>query len=389
MALNGKFISFQSIIEAVYRKAGYQQIDWGQAVEIIGETIGLIGALPAYGDITTNGINGAPVPLEVKDYRAAVPQDMVALKALRRVILEEEPTDDGSDLKISRFIPMVEATDQFYQSIRDQWNESIPVGTYNYTEYTQVETVVLQGTGGTAIITEAGDLIRTLVFNTDIKTTVEDFVAAYATDYLAKGIIITEEDENLVFTSNQSGVYFKQPVINPSTGDLFGTVTGTRNNSPVIVYGQEYKINYEAQYEYKINNGFIHTNFEDGKGFIELVYTGYVKDVHGFPMIPDDPKFVEAVRWSLIQNLDYKKWRTGQISDKVFQYSEQQRDWYVAAARSKASIPSLDKMEAIKNMFLRSIPKVNEHNSYFKYSNVPEQRYTYNSKATRPRFYHR
>ena len=98
-------------------------------------------------------------------------------------------------------------------------------------------------------------------------------------------------------------------------------------------------------------------------------------------MIPDDPKFKEAIKWSLIKFLDYKKWRVGEITDKVFQYSDQQRDWYIAAARSKASIPSIDMMESIKNMYLRSITKVDSHDRYFKYSNVAERRYTHNDRT--------
>ena len=35
MALNGNFISFQSVVESVYRRAGYQTIDWAEAIEVI------------------------------------------------------------------------------------------------------------------------------------------------------------------------------------------------------------------------------------------------------------------------------------------------------------------------------------------------------------------
>ena len=387
MALNGNYISFQSIIEAVYRKAGYQTIDWGEAMEVIAETIRLIGALPAYKDITTNGLNDNPNPLEITDYRVAIPTNMVALKAVRKVILSE--VDDGAGgttLKISRFAPMVEATDLFYQSIREQWDDGIAGGTYDYVAFTQVDTITLTGTDGTATITGAGDLTKVVTFDTDLTTTAENFVTTNAAAYLAEDIVLTSDGADLIFTSNVSGQRFTTPVITNTTEDLDGTVVSTDTNIPVIVLGQNYKVNTEAQFEYKLNDGYIYTNFETG--FIELVYTGFATDAHGFPMIPDDQRYIEAVRWSLIQHIDYKKWRVGEITDKVFQYSEQQRDWYIASARSKASIPTIDKMEAIKNMFLRSIPKVNEHDSYFKYSNVEEGRYTHNER-THPNYFRR
>ncbi len=380
MALNGNFVPFQTIIESVFREVGYQTIDWTQAMEVVGDTIGLLGVLPAYKTITTNGLNDASIPLEVTDYRVAIPSDMVELKALRRVILAEEPVDDGTDLKISKFIPMVEATDQFFQSIREQWDEVIPAGTYDYIEYKQEETITLSGTSGTASIANAGDLTKTITFDTDLTTTAENFVTTNATVYLEKDIVLTSDEDSLIFTANTSGVKFTSPTITNSTGDLTGTVSSDFDSTPVTVLSPEYKVNYEVQYEYKLDSGYIYTNFEEGTGFIELTYVAYVTDDNGLPMIPDDPKFREAIKWAIIRWLDFKKWRVGEISREVFQYSEQQRDWYIASARSKASIPSLDKMESIKNMFLRSIPNTNAHDSYFKYINVPEMRYNLNSK---------
>lgn len=386
MALNGNFIPFQTIIESVYREVGYQTIDWTQAIEVVGETIGLIGALPAYSDITTNGLNSNPIPLEVVDFRVAIPTSMVDLKAVRKVTLVEvDDGDGGTDLKISNFTEMVEATDLFYQSIREQWNEEIPSGTYDYISLTQQDTLSLTGSSGIALITGVGDLSKSVIYDIrGLTQTADTFVLTNAAEYLTKDIILTSSGEDLIFTSNEAGLPFTSPIITNTTGDLSGELTADTISTPVYVYGQEYKVNMEAQYEYKLNDGYIYTNFKEG--FIELVYTGYVVDAHGFPMIPDDPKFREAVKWALIRYLDYRKWRVGEIPRDVFQYSDQQRDWYIAAARSKASIPTIDKMESIKNMFLRSIPKVNEHSSYFKYTNVPEQRYNLNSSHYTPNY---
>jgi hypothetical protein len=383
MALSGNYISFQSIIEAVYRRAGYQTIDWAEAIEVVAETIRLIGALPAYKDITTNGLNGNPNPLEITDYRVLLPTNLVNLKAIRKVELSETSVDGGTDLEITKFYPMIEATDMFYQSIREQWDEGIAAGSYTYTALKQVEVITLSGDSGDAVITGITTLPKTISFNTDLETTAESFVTNNAAAYLVEGVVLTSSSNTLIFTVQESGVPFAQPSIANSTGDLDGVVTASSESENVIVYGPEYRANKEAGYEYKVNDGYIYTNFETG--FIEIVYTGFATDDHGFPMIPDDQRFIEAVRWSLMEHLDYKKWRTAEISDKVYQHSEQNRDWYIASARSKASIPSLDKMESIKNMFLRMIPKINEHDTYFKYSNRPEQMYIHNSRYSRKR----
>lgn len=386
MALNGNFVSFQSIVEGVYRRAGYQTVDWAEAIEVIGETIRLIGVLPAYKDVTTNGFGSNPVPLEVVDFRTALPAGFVSLKGVRKVILDEvDDGNGGTELKISRFAPMVEASDMFYQSIKEMWNDTIASGTYQYVQLTQVDTVTLTGASGTANITMAGGLTKLVTFDTDLTTTAENFVTDNAVAYAAEDITLTSDGADLIFTAAIAGTHFAQPVITNVTDDLDGTVAETPAITPVLVYGQDYKVNPEAQYEYKVNDGYIYTNFETG--YIEAVYTSFVLDAHGFPMIPDDQRFIEAVRWSLIEHIDYKKWRVGEITDKVFNHSQQQREWYIASAKNKANIPTVGEMEKMKNMFLRTIQKTDEYSNYFKYSNVPEQRYTLNSVGYNRRRY--
>lgn len=126
--------------------------------------------------------------------------------------------------------------------------------------------------------------------------------------------------------------------------------------------------------KYKLNNGYIYTNFNHG--FVEMSYKSYPVDEFGMPMIPDDQRFIEAVKWYIISNIDYKRWRITRNSadERIFNSSDRQRDWYVASARSKGHMPSLDMIESIKNMMLRSIPKLNEHKTGFKNTNIIEQR---------------
>lgn len=131
----------------------------------------------------------------------------------------------------------------------------------------------------------------------------------------------------------------------------------------------------DAAYKYKINNDVVYTDFE--KGYVNLVYKAFPTDKEGFLMVPDDEKFRSAVKHHLIYKIDYRRWRA--FPEKpglkaLLNDSEQRRDFYVAAARNKAHIPSIDKMEAIKNRMLRSIPKINEHFNGFKTLNNPEQR---------------
>lgn len=379
MALSGNFISFESIIESVFRRTGGQKIDLNEAMETIGETLRLIGVLPAFKDITTNGLNDNPIPLEVSDYRVSLPSDYVTLKAVRKVNLVDAVDDSGDPIKrIQSFSPMTYATDIFYESTANQHlDQDTTSGTYDAYSTATVYTVTLVGSSGAFEISEIGNLTKTVTFSSDLTTTASNFVTANAADYALVNLTVTSDGADIIFTEDTAGAGVT-PEISNTSGNLNATIAqDTAMDDPVIVEAPSYQLRNEYNYTYNINNSYIYTNFESG--YIELVYTGFVTDDHGFPMIPDDQRFIEAVKWSLIELIDYKKWRIGEITDKVYHDTDQKRSFYIRSAISKASVPSADQMNAIKKQMLRSIIDTEAHDSYFKYSNIGEQRYTQNT----------
>ncbi len=103
----------------------------------------------------------------------------------------------------------------------------------------QVDTVTLTGTNGTAEITGAGGLTKTVTFatggTTDLTQTAADFVTSFAADYLAEGIVLTSSAADLIFTAQSYGVAFTSPAIANLTGDLSGSVANTQAN---VLVGQ-------------------------------------------------------------------------------------------------------------------------------------------------------
>ena len=109
---------------------------------------------------------------------------------------------------------------------------------------------------------------------------------------------------------------------------------------------------------------------------------------NSFAMIPDDEKYIRAVMWEIIANLDHIKWRKNPNNTglrTIYNDSARERDWAVSSAITKGRIPTVDELEAMKNSWLRSIPKVNEHGTNFKTQNKAEARYTQNNRAWRRR----
>ena len=161
------------------------------------------------------------------------------------------------------------------------------------------------------------------------------------------------------------------------------------DNGDYIIVDQNVVIdnNYESTstiYSYKVDGMYVFTDFKDG--FVEVAYTGIPIDDEGYPLIPGDPKLLEALKYHLIFKIDWKRWRANPESPgmrALVNDSEQRRDFYVGAARNKAHIPTIDKMEAIKNQWLRTIPRINEHANGFDTLDVQEQRYNELSRPTR------
>jgi hypothetical protein len=94
----------------------------------------------------------------------------------------------------------------------------------------QVDTVTLIGTSGTAQITGAGGLTKTVSWATDLTTTASNFVTANASAYSAVGIVLTSVGPALIFTAAVAGTGFVHAVITNLTGDLNGTVVWTTPN---------------------------------------------------------------------------------------------------------------------------------------------------------------
>lgn len=117
------------------------------------------------------------------------------------------------------------------------------------------------------------------------------------------------------------------------------------------------------QYQYKVENGYIYTEFPECK--LEIAYKTYPIDAEGFPMIPEDIYFIKAVRSFIIMKLDKKQWRKGLLPENIYRDSEQ--DYYFCAAQAKghAALPDLDMLEKIRRFSALLVSDTNGFNKSF------------------------
>lgn len=117
-------------------------------------------------------------------------------------------------------------------------------------------------------------------------------------------------------------------------------------------------------YTFDINDNYITLNVEEAT--VCIAYQAMPLDENGFPMIPDNEIYKEAIVAYLTFKLDRKLWRVGKITDKVFQHSEREWLWYVGAALAEGRRPNLDKMEQIKKQFVKLLPSIDQSRVFYK-----------------------
>lgn len=136
-----------------------------------------------------------------------------------------------------------------------------------------------------------------------------------------------------------------------------------------------------SSYTYTVNDDYIMTSFKEG--FVEMAFLAIPVDDEGYPKVPDNIKIKQAVASHISWRIASIQADDGKIPQWRYEALEKERDWYIGAAQTAQQMPSIDMMEAIKNNWLRLIPKINQHADSFKSAGEPEHRYTHNTINSR------
>jgi hypothetical protein len=124
------------------------------------------------------------------------------------------------------------------------------------------------------------------------------------------------------------------------------------------------KSNYSSKITYDINNEYITLSVKEGD--LCISYLAFPVDEEGYPLIPDDIKYKQAVKYYLMSKIFYRMWINDDIKKDKYEDAEKNWLWYVGAAQNSASMPNIDKMESLKNQMIRLIPKNDQHKTFFK-----------------------
>lgn len=122
---------------------------------------------------------------------------------------------------------------------------------------------------------------------------------------------------------------------------------------------------------YKVQGGCIFTSFKEGD--IEVSYRAFLVDEEGYPLIPENGSFEEALELFIKKNYYNTLFELGKINGQVLKNVQQQYAWAVGQASSDLVRPSLDQLQTITNSWCTLIQRTNEHSLGFKNNGTMEK----------------
>lgn len=128
--------------------------------------------------------------------------------------------------------------------------------------------------------------------------------------------------------------------------------------------------------QYAIKPGYIVTSKRDG--YLKLSYYAIPKDKDGYPLIPDLISYQEAIYWYITMKLKYPDYMNGRMNREIYYDIKRSWNFYCKQAYAEALMPSGDAMKTIQNVWLRLIPEIDSHDTYYYYSNKQEEIYNNN-----------
>jgi len=189
---------------------------------------------------------------------------------------------------------------------------------------------------------------------------------------------------------NEPGPYYPMRYGSGSFDAVSGMTVHNENdpndpNDDTYTTRDEYafETNRSIDVTYVVAGSYIKTNVS--QGYIMLSYTSIPMDDDGYPKVPNNMSYLDALYWYITMKLFYPKWVNGEIRDGV--YFETRRSWnyYRKQAYGEALMPQGDQLESIKNTWNQLIPETNAENNFF--STVGQEEGIHNQTNRYVKFY--
>jgi hypothetical protein len=124
---------------------------------------------------------------------------------------------------------------------------------------------------------------------------------------------------------------------------------------------------------YTVNGEYL--LFSEESGTAIMSYKGIAVDDEGYPLVPDNQYYKEALFWYCFKHILMLGYKSPAGID--YPFAESKWLFYCTAARNKANYPSIDEYEQFKNSWTGLLPNINIYkerfdNSYLKQPVIEE-----------------
>lgn len=133
---------------------------------------------------------------------------------------------------------------------------------------------------------------------------------------------------------------------------------------------------FSNELQYTVKPGYINVNIPDG--FVKISYSAIYSDEDGMPLIPNLESYKEAILWYITMKYFYPKYLKGDIDREQYRGMRQSWNFYRKQAYAEATMPSIDDMESIKNIWNKLYPEIDDHDTFFSTTGDEQQLYNQN-----------
>ena len=120
---------------------------------------------------------------------------------------------------------------------------------------------------------------------------------------------------------------------------------------------------------------------KDTNADITIDYIALPLDEEGWPLVPDDESYMEAIMWRVAKFMAIRD----ELPNKKLspEYCQRKWQWYCGQARAEAIAPTPDQVERMANVFRRLVPMSDEFNQDFAGLNHRENLFRHDNQGTR------
>jgi hypothetical protein len=131
-------------------------------------------------------------------------------------------------------------------------------------------------------------------------------------------------------------------------------------------------------YSYTVNPNYLNTDLPDGEQ-VEIFYQAFPTDEQGFPLVPDDFSYMEAIFWYIVYKLMMRGFEHPN-RQVTFEFAYAQWLKYCSQAENEAKMFDIPQFDSFKNQWVRLAPNINPGDDFFRTANVQEQLYRGNHR---------